>query len=78
MQHAMRTRHTVIYGLPRSTTFFPHYLNKQHDSARRGGGGVERFFSLRLAQTLLVLTGTERVWMYTGVNVKYPIFLSDF
>jgi len=26
IQHAMRMRHTVICGLPRSTIFFPHYL----------------------------------------------------
>jgi hypothetical protein len=25
-QHAMRMRHTVICGLPRSTIFFPHYF----------------------------------------------------
>jgi len=25
-QHAMRMRHIVICGLPRSTIFFPHYL----------------------------------------------------
>ena len=26
IQHAMRTRHIVICGLPRSTIFFPRYL----------------------------------------------------
>jgi hypothetical protein len=26
IQHEMRVRHVVIYGLPRSTIFFPHYL----------------------------------------------------
>ena len=26
IQHAMRIRHIVICGLPRSTIFFPHYL----------------------------------------------------
>ena len=26
IRHAMRMRHIVICGLPRSTIFFPHYL----------------------------------------------------
>ena len=26
IQHAVRMRHTVICGMPRSTVFFPHYL----------------------------------------------------
>ena len=28
IQNAMHMRRTVICGLPRSTTFFPHYLIK--------------------------------------------------
>ena len=26
IRHAMRMRHVVIYGLPRCTVFFPHYI----------------------------------------------------
>ena len=34
IQHAMRMRHIVICGLPRSTTFF-HISHKRHDFRRK-------------------------------------------
>jgi len=36
IQHAMRMRHTVIRGLPRSAIFFSHYFI---NGAIFGGGG---------------------------------------
>jgi len=79
-QHAMRMRHTVICGMPRSRIFF-RVINGT--IFRRKSYSTQNVFlvSLQLlSETFPILRRTERdmIKMYIGLHVKYPLFLSDF
>jgi len=63
-QHAMRMRHIVICGLPRSTIFL--HVFEEHDLRRRGEGGFTDHkiriltSSITLSEIFIILRKTER------------------
>jgi len=75
----MRTRRTVVCGLPRSTLFF-HITNGTVFGGKRVTEHEMCFdFLYNFFLTFLILTRNERdvIKKYIGLQVKYPIFLSD-
>ena len=81
IQHAMRMRHTVICGLYRSTILSYIFWKKARFSKKKLlNTKCVSWFSLPLSETLLILRRNERdiIKMYTGLQVKCPLFSSDF
>jgi hypothetical protein len=82
IQHAMRMRHVVIRDLPCCTILFhiitltARFLEKKRLNTKC----VFRFSLQFLSETFFILKRTERhmIKTYTGLHVKYPIFLKDF
>ena len=81
IQHAMRMRHIVICGLPRSTIFSP-LSHKRYDF---GGKVIEPkmcvlIFSTTLSGTFLILRRTERDAMNNLYKSSYkvPVILFRF
>jgi hypothetical protein len=82
IQHAMRARHIVICGLPRSTIFFPRFLINGtifEKKVIKQKMSVLMFFTIFI-ESFLILRRNEQdmIKMYFGFHVKYPLFLSDF
>ena len=82
MQHAMRMRHTVVCGLPRSTIFFPHYLiNGTIFEKKLLNTKCVFWFSLQLLYvTFLILRRTERDMIKTVYrsSCKVPCIIARF
>jgi len=61
IQHAKRLRHIVIYGLPGSTTFFPHYpINGTILEKVVKHKMCVSIFPTTLSETFLILRRNER------------------
>jgi len=83
IQYAMRMRHIVIYGLPRSKVCFPALSHKRHDFRKKMLLDIKKgcfyFFSVQLLpETFNIIRKTERdvIKMYIWLHVKYPSYLS--
>jgi hypothetical protein len=81
-QHAMPMRHIVIYGLIRSTLFFPLISQTARFSTKRYSTQNVCFeFSATIVTNISI---SKRKWVkcdqknYIGLHVKYPLLLSDF
>ena len=83
IQHAMRMRHIVICGLPRSETFFPRYLINGRIFENKMLLHIKFVFWLSLqllSETILILRRNERdmtknVYWYPS---KVPVILIRF
>jgi len=60
IQHAVRTRHIVICGLPCSTAFFPHYLTNGMILEEEKNVIEYNMRVLIFSTTFLILRGVER------------------
>ena len=70
-QKAMRMCHTVIYGLPRSSIFFQHYLKNRT---------ILYFLYNFCIKHFLFWEEMSEIWskMCIGLHVKCPLFLFGF
>jgi hypothetical protein len=82
IQHAMRRRHVVICGLPRSTFFYIVSKAARFKKKKKllNIKCVFRVSPQRLSQTFFTLRRIDRGInnIYIGLHVKYPLLLSDF
>ena len=81
-QHAIRVRHIVVRGLPRSTKHFPHYLTNGTNFEKKSLNikCVFRVTLQLLSETFLILGRTERDVIknvYRSAS-QMPLFLSGF
>jgi len=78
IQHAMRMRHVILS----SVAIFFHIISFNSTIFRKNLMNTKCMFcfSLQLlSETFLILRISERniIYMYIGLHVKYPLFLSD-
>jgi hypothetical protein len=78
IHHAMRMRHIVFRGLPRSTV--SHTRHEFLEKIIADTKFVFWFPPQRLSETVLILKKLIKMWskMCTGLHVQYPLFLPDF
>jgi hypothetical protein len=81
-QHATRMRHFLIYDIPGCTNFST-LCHKWQDFRGKSywiwDVCLEFLYTVVLRETLLIMTGTERVIikLYICLHVEYAFFLSD-
>ena len=86
IQHAMRMCCIFICGPPRSTLLFPRYLingtifKKNIYIYWTQNVCFDFLYSLCFSEAFLILRRNERqmIKIYIGLQVKYPLLLSDF